>query len=280
MLALVDLTSPIRKKLSFAWCQRSRLLGLYCTRIEVMSATGQTAMEGWVRQRFAQEASMSVLMGVAAIGLGVVVVFLTFWLAYLAMWLVGEVLSAVTQIVVNKKLPWPHWLRMAGAAGFMVLLFRHHFRTSPWARGSYADPDAAPPGGFNKMGGPIALHGGAVLSLGQLVRYPTASSRLIIELLETGPRLFTGARALFKQAATMRNLDTTGCAWVLTALSGRTGSVPREELMAAWPDGDWPRLWEQLRLIDGLVFLEKGISLTEDLRNELKPLFAGGRTQT
>jgi len=68
--------------------------------------------------------------------------------------------------------------------------------------------------------------------------------------------------------------------WVLTALAGRTGSVPREELMAAWPDADWPRLWTQLRLIDGLVFLEKGVSLTEDLRNELQPLFVSGRTKT
>jgi len=234
-------------------------------------------IDDWLRIRFAQEASLSVLMGVAAIALGVVAVFLTFWLAYAMMWLVGQALSAVTQLVVNKKFPWPHWLRMTGAAGFLVLLFRQHLRTSPWDRGSYADPDAIPAGGFNERGGPIAMYGGAVLSLGQLLRYPTASSRLIIELLETGPRLFTGARALFRQAAAIRDMDTTGCAWVLTALSGRTGSVPREELMVAWPDADWPRLWAQLRLIDGLVFLEKGISLTEDLRNELQPLFGSGR---
>lgn len=245
-----------------------------------MSVLGQTGMEDWLRKRFAQEASLSVLMGVAAIALGVVVVFLTFWLAYAMMWLVGEVLSSVTQLVVSKKVPWPHWLRMVGAAGFIVLLFRQHLRASPWGCGSYADADARPSAGFNQQGGPIALYGGPFLSLGQLLRYPTASSRMVVELLETGPRLFTGARALFRQADAIRRMDTTGCAWVLTALSGRTGSVPRDELIAAWPDADWPRLWAQLRLIDGLVFLEKGISLTEDLRNELQPLFGSGRTGT
>ncbi|HEU0008743.1 MAG TPA: hypothetical protein VFT34_02895 [Verrucomicrobiae bacterium] len=243
-----------------------------------MTSTG--AMDHWLRKRFAQEAGLSVFMGVAAIALGVVAVFLTFWLAYAMMWLLGEALSAVTQIVANKKLPWPHWLRLMGAAGFIVLLFRQHLRTSPWDRGSYADADATPTDGFDELGGLIAMHGGFLLSLGQLLRYPMASSRMIVEILETGPRLLTGAKALFRQADALRRMDTAGCAWVLTALVARTGSVPREELMAAWPDADWPRLWTQLRLIDGLVFLEKGISLTEDLRNELQPLFVGGRNKT
>jgi hypothetical protein len=240
-----------------------------------VSSTG--AVDDWLRKRFAQEAVLSVFMGVAAIALGVIVVFLTFWLAYAVMWILGQALSAVTQLVANKKLPWPHWLRLAGAAGFMVLLFRQHLRTSPWTRGSYADADATPEGGFDELGGLIALHGGALLSLGQLLRYPTASSRMIVEILETGPRLLTGARGLFRQADALRRMDTAGCAWVLTFLIGRAGCMPREELMAAWPDADWPRLWTQLRLIDGLVFLEKGISLTEDLRNELQPLFGSGR---
>ena len=237
-------------------------------------------MEDWLRKRFVQEAGLSVFMGVAAIALGVVAVFLTFWLAYAAMWIAGRALSAVTELVVNKKVPWPHWLRLAGAAGFMVLLFRHHLRKAPWSRGSYADADATPTEGFDELGGAIAWHGGALLSLGLLLRNPTASSRMIIELLETGPRLLTGARALFRQADALRRMDPAGCAWVLTVLIGRTGSVPREELTAAWPDANWPRLWAQLRLIDGLVFLEKGISLTEDLRNELQPLFTRGTTRT
>jgi hypothetical protein len=245
-----------------------------------MSASVQTFMEHWLRKRFAQEASLSVLMGVAAIALGVVAVFLTFWLAYAVMWILGQALSAVTQLLANKKLPWPHWLRLAGAAAFIVLLFRQHLRTSPWDRGSFADPDATPTGGWDELGGAIALYGGSLLSLASLLRYPQASSRLILEILETGPRLLTGARALFRQAAAMRRMDTTGCAWVLTALAGRTGSVPREELTAAWPDADWPRLWAQLRMIDGLVFLEKGVSLTEDLRNELQPLLISDRNKT
>src|SRR6266511_1164858 len=151
-------------------------------------------MEDWLRNRFAQEAGLSVFMGVAAIALGIVAVFLTFWLAYAMMWLLGEALSAVTQIIANKKMPWPHWLRLMGAAGFIVLLFRQHLRTSPWNRGSYADADATPTDGFDELGGLIALHGGFLLSLGQLLRYPTASSRMIIEFLETGARLRAGSK--------------------------------------------------------------------------------------
>ena len=236
-----------------------------------------TPIEDWLRKQFAHESGVSIFTGLVAIALGVIAVFLTFWLAYAVMWIAGEALSAVTQLLVNKKLPWPHWLRLLGAAGFIVLLSRHYLRTSPWDRGSFADADARPASGFDGVSGHRAGRGGAVVSLGQLLRYPTASSRMVIEILETGPRLLTGARGLFQQASALRRMDPAGCAWVLTFLASRTGAVPRQELVAAWPEGEWPALWAQLRLIDGLVFLEKGISLTEDLRNELRPLLTGGR---
>ena len=222
---------------------------------------------------------MSVFMGVAAIVLGVVVVFLTFWLAYAGMWMIGHTLSAGTEMVVSKKLPWPHWLRMLGAGFFIVLLFARHFKTSPWERGSYADADATPAGGFDPTAGALAAHGAGFAALAQLLWHPTASSRMILEILETGPRLLTGSRSLFRQAGALRRMDLAGCAWVLLFLSGRSSAVPRDELIAAWPEGDWPKLWAQLCLIDGLVFLEKGISLRMDLRDELKPILAGSQPQ-
>lgn len=237
-------------------------------------------IEDWLRKRFAREAGMSVFMGVAAIALGVVAVFLTFWLAYAGMWMIGRTLSAVTELVVNKKLSWPHWLRLLGAGFFLVLLFARHLKTSPWDRGSFADADATPACGFNGFGGAFAMNGGALVSLALLLRYPNASSRMILEILESGPRLLTGSRALFRQANALRRMDPAGCAWVLTFLAARGVAVPREDLIAAWPEGEWPKLWMQLRLIDGLVFLEKGISLTMDLRKELLPILANGHPQT
>lgn len=238
-----------------------------------------TPIENWLRRRFAQEAGVSVFMGVAAIALGIVAVFLTFWLAYAGMWMIGRTLSAVTELIVSKRLPWPHWLKMLGAGFFIVLLFARHFKTSPWDRGAYADADATPAGGFDPSAAAVAAHGGGFASLAQLLWHPTASSRMIIEILETGPRLLTGSRTLFQQADALRRMDPAGCAWVLLFLSGRCNAVLRDELIAAWPGGDWPKLWAQLRLIDGLVFLEKGISLRMDLRDELKPILAGGQPQ-
>ncbi len=239
--------------------------------------TPASPIESWLRKRFAQEAGVSVFMGAGAIALGLLTIVLTFWLGYAVMWILGQALSAMTELAVGRKLPWPHGLRMLGAAAFLILLFARHLKTSPWDRGNYADPEVAPAGGFDGLGGALAMEGGGLVSLVQLLRYPEASSRMILEILETGPRLLTGARGLFRQADALRRMDPAGCSWVLTFLSGRTGAVPREELIAAWPHADWPRLWAQLRLIDGLVFLEKGISLTEELRDELRPLFAGGR---
>lgn len=241
--------------------------------------TQANPIEGWLRKRFAQEAGVSVFMGVAAIALGIVVVFFTFWLAYVAMWFAGKTISAVPELIAGKSVPWPHWWRMLGAGCFVVLLIRHHLKTSPWHRGSYADADATPDGGFDPLAGAMAAHGGGFTSLAHLLWHPAASSRMILEILETGPRLLTGSRTLFRQADALRRMDPAGCAWVLLFLAGRTNAVPREELIAAWPEAEWPKLWAQLRLIDGLVFLEKGLSLRMDLRDELKPLLTGGQPQ-
>jgi hypothetical protein len=239
--------------------------------------TPANPLENWLRKRFVQEAGVSVFMGVAAIALGIIAIFLTFWLAYAGMWMVGRTLSAVTELIVSKRLLWPHWLKMLGAGFFIVLLFARHFKTSPWDRGAWSEESLfstsadALPGTRGTMGAfPALLH---------LLRAPRASSLMVIDILETGPRLLTGSRTLFRQADALRHMDPAGCAWVLLFLSGRSNAVPRDELIAAWPGGDWPKLWTQLRLIDGLVFLEKGISLRMDLRDELMPILTGGQPQ-
>jgi len=232
-------------------------------------------IESWLRKRFAEEAAVSVLAGALAICLGVLVVMITFWLTYAVVWIAVFAVSGAFELTGARKIHLPHWLMMSLAAGFLVLLFHRHFQRSPWDRDDYSAPDATPGDGFDNWGAALAVQGGALGSVFQLLRTPTASARFILEILDTGPRLLTGARGLFRRAQAVRRLDPAGCAWVLTMLSSRPGAMPRDELIAAWPQANWPRLWAELRLIDGLVFLEKGISLTQDLRSELLPLLGG-----
>jgi len=59
-------------------------------------------------------------------------------------------------------------------------------------------------------------------------------------------------------------------------LASRDKAVTWEVLSEAFPDVTWDRLHPQLRLINGIVYLEKGIALSAELREELGKRIASG----
>jgi hypothetical protein len=223
------------------------------------------ALESWLRRRFRVEAGMGFLVGLLAVALGLVVMFVTFWLAYAVVWIAGEAASAIVQITGGKRFRIPHDWRLIGAAVFMVLLFVDHLRTSPWERGNYGDWGSQP-----AFMGAVAYQAGAGASLACLLRYPQASSRMIVEILETGPRCLTGGVAMFRRTTAILQMDVGGCASALAVLMASHGAVPPETLAGYLPSGhEWRNVELQLKLIEGVVFITRGLSLTDELRSEL-----------
>jgi hypothetical protein len=230
-----------------------------------------SALESWLRRRFRVEAGMGFLVGLLALALGLVVMFVTFWLAYAVVWVAGEATSAIVQIAGGKPFRIPHDWRLIGAGVFLVLLFVNHLRTSPWDRGDYSyfgDPESSIR--MRVANTLFPRRSGVANSLQRLLVHPQASARMIAEILETGPRCLTEASAILRRATALCRSDVGACASALTVLCAHVGAVDGETLAGYVPAGhDWRTVKRQLANIEGVVFLSRGLTLTDELRSEL-----------
>jgi hypothetical protein len=221
------------------------------------------AIQHWLKKKMALHIT-GCWVG-AALGLvaGLFVLFLTFWLAYVAVFLVEYSVSALRQLISNRPFHLSHAWRMAICGLFLVAQFVEWIRRSPWDLGDYGDVDA--PAGSKVLMIPSGVMG----AFGMLLANPQASATLITEIIYTGPRLVLGARSLAVEACRARVFNLELGAWVLQLLASRGTAVTFEEFADIWPDADLVKLKNDLARIPGVVFLEKGLSLTEDLRREL-----------
>jgi hypothetical protein len=69
-----------------------------------------------------------------------------------------------------------------------------------------------------------------------------------------------------------RNFDVAGCSQVLELLMSKGSAVTYEELGTIKSQFEQTKLHIDLAQISGVVFLEKGLGLTDDLRGELRGL--------
>jgi hypothetical protein len=221
------------------------------------------AIQHWLRKKIALHITGCWVGAVLGLMAGLVVLFLTFWLAYVAVFLVEYSVSALRQLIFNRPFHLSHAWRMAICGLFLVALFVEWIRRSPWELGNYGKVNA-PPGSQA-----LVIQGGVIGACGMLLANPQASATMIAEIIYTGPRLVLGARSLVCEAYRARGLNLEQCAEVLHLLASRGTAVAWEEFAAIWPDIDQINLKNGLARIPGVVFLEKGLSLTDDFRREL-----------
>ena len=222
-------------------------------------------VENWVKRKKAAEVAGSLGTGLVALVAGCLILFLTFWFTYAILWIGMQGVSAFSELVFSHRLRLSHETRLIGAGLFLVLLFIGNARTSREYLGTYPKEDYP---------ATLGLGGDLLSSLGILLAHPEAASKMSSDLLYTGPRLVTGSWGLFRRAGRMRRVDAEGCGAVLNLLATCPGSVSHEALAEAFPDRDLAALTRQLRDLEWVVPLEKGLSLTHDLRNELAPWVA------
>lgn len=216
------------------------------------------AIKVWLKRKKSSGATSRILLAVVASLAGLVVLFLTFWFTYAIIWFGFHGVSAVSSLTFSKKLHLAHEWRLVASGAFLVLLFLQHLRTSPWHWGNYPARDD------------YSYIAGHALGPWALLRYPGASANMIVDILLSGPRLVTGAWTLARESGRLKELDVEGCSLLLTFLASRPLAVPYEELREA----GWEDWFVELRNIEGVVFLEKGLNLSTELRHELASLKA------
>jgi hypothetical protein len=221
----------------------------------------EDAITAWLMKRRRTDAVMSFLVGFIAAGLGLLVGFLTFWFGYVLVYVGSRGVSAVAELALNQRLRLAHDWRLAGAALFVLLLFVGHARTSREELGDYPKRAySVPP--------VLTFRAGLVGSLLLLLAHPGASSRMLADIFFSGPRLLAGAWGLLANAFRFGALDLRPCAAVLALLSTRGQAASFEELESL----GLRAAVEQLRGVEGVVFLRKGVTLTSEFRHELLAL--------
>jgi hypothetical protein len=203
---------------------------------------------------------------VLAFLVGALVLFLTFWFAYLVLFLGQWGISAFTDLCFNRKFHISHAWRLILCGLFLAVLFIEWLRRRHTELGNYGRINS-PPGAQA-----LVFHDGALGAFAALLANPQTSATIIAEILYTGPRLIIGAGSLMREANRSRHFDLPGCAQILQCMLAKPGALTYEELNTTKSDFEQTKLQTNLAQIPGIVFLEKGLGLTEELRRELSEL--------
>src|SRR6266478_6400772 len=137
----------------------------------------------WLRKTRRKEMAVSGCLSALSLLSGVVLLFLTFWLVYAIIWVITSGFSAASELLVSKPVFLSHGWRLTLSGVFIVLLFIGNARTSREYLGSYPRDDYPV--------SPAAL--GGSLAVVWLLSHSEATSKMICDLLYTGPRLVVGA---------------------------------------------------------------------------------------
>ena len=219
----------------------------------------------WLKKKARKEMAASASIGGLSLVSGVLVLFFTFWFVYAVIWFGSFGISAASELLVSKRVSLPHAWKLGLSAAFIGLLFIGNARTSREYLGAYPRS--------NYVSSPAAFGGG--LALIWILKHSEASSRMISDLLFSGPRLVMGAWDLGHKVLLLNCVDFETCGLVLTSLAARESSISKDELAQEIPESQWVKTVNELALFDGVLFLDKErvrLSLSEDLRGELRAI--------
>ena len=217
--------------------------------------------ERWLRKKKLSEGWVYSALSVLAFLAGCLVLFLTFWFTYAVILFGWRGVSSLSELSLGFKLPMTRNIALISSGGFIILLFVQHFRTSPWHWGEYPKQDY-------RSAGFIQMHAGVAGAFATFLAYPGASANMIADILLSGPRLVCGSYSMWKHGAKLRRMNGADCAQLLHWLMTQNTPVPYDDLHSA----GWQEPLEQLHSVEGVVFLQKGVKLSDELRAELASL--------
>lgn len=219
-------------------------------------------MEQWLRRRLRHDATVCLLLGPLAVMGGLLVLFLTFWFAYALTWIVGRVGGSLVELLGTARWRPDHQQCPWGATGFTGLLVFTHLRGD----GRPADLGGFPADDPSQLGRTLA--GMAHSSPGSLLLHPGHGSRMIVDILLTGPRLVQGGVGLLREGLAKFSADSRPGARLLGTLQSAPGKVSYADLGTGQDAAELRAGMLALRGIPGVIFLEQGLTLTEELRAE------------
>ena len=224
-------------------------------------------LEEWIEQKRGRQMPIILLLAPLAFLAGLVVLFLTFWLLYALLFVMGWGVSAIVELVASREFMIPHFWRLLLAGAWLIGV------CVSYARKPSSNMNPIPARDY--VGWSPTFHGGGTAAgLVLLAAYPGATAHLLRDLFQTGPRLIHGALCLARMFSAIKSIQPPFCAIYLERLVRAGSAVTWEELKNIDGPESLKRAVNQLRSIDGVIFLEKGVTLPTELRRELRPLLS------
>lgn len=222
-------------------------------------------LEEWIEQKRGRQMPIILLLAPLAFLAGLVVLFLTFWLLYALLFVMGWGVSAIVELVASREYMIPHFWRLLLAGAWLIGV------CVSYARNPSSNMNPIPARDY--VGWSPTFHGGGTAAgLVMLAAYPGATAHLLRDLFQTGPRLIHGALGLGRMFSAIKSIQPPFCAIYLERLVRAGSAVTWEELKNSDGPESLKTAVTQLRSIDGVIFLEKGVTLPAELRRELRPL--------
>jgi hypothetical protein len=232
----------------------------------VKSLTNPTVIQKWLKKKLAFQTVGCFAMCLLSFITGMVILTITFFLAYAVIWFGMFGVSAFSELVFNKHLHLSSHCILIICTFVLVLLFVENFRVGKDYLSSYVlQNPVVPVGGL----------GGALVSL---LANPDATGKIVSDLLFIGPRVTTYSVLTFRRAVRLMKINVQAASTALKILLGRTHRISITELSKLLQGGDPMAVLFQLQEIDCVLFLSKepaGVILTEEIRQELNSLVGG-----
>jgi DnaJ-domain-containing protein 1 len=223
----------------------------------------------WLKKKVAIETAFCFMESLLSFGFGMVVLTITFLFAYAIVWAGFNLgISAVSVLVFGKSLHLSSHPIIIICSLFLVLLFIENFRVNREHLNSFKIKHPISPAGVAMTG-----LGGAMLTL---LANSDATGKMITDLLFSGPRLIVYSILALCRASRWMRMNVDACVEALTVLLNKSSRVSLNELAISLRRYNPIEILFQLQEIGGVLFIGKdpaGITLTEDLRTELKDLF-------
>ena len=222
-------------------------------------------IDSWLRRQMRRDANVCLALAPAALAGGILMSAFGYLFCLFLAWMFLVAAESVISMCGGRWKPTSAWsmaLTWFLWVGLMVTGFRHSGEPADLT----ADEFSGDPGTWQShigLGIPVA-------SPWVLLMFPHASSRVVLDLLHLGPRMLRGTLQLFRESGWLRTAETADAARLLSMLAVRAGRMDWADYTAEFGAVDQAHLWRVLRFLPGVVPLESGITLTEELRSLLR----------
>jgi hypothetical protein len=216
-----------------------------------------TMAERWLTGYVRQQTLLGLAGAVASLLCGIVVLFITYWLVLMLMWLFFDWLAPSSQSKTMAT-----WIVMG-------LLFVA-YGTANWQHLDNLQFESRGRLCSARVAGNIT--GSSFMNLAAGPQTAHSFVKIISVTLLLGPGLVVTCGRLLVRTLRLARLDTDACARLIAAVLKAGRKVPLEELAGKHPNVDWERVLPQLCLIDGVVILRSepvGVVVTDGLREAI-----------